>query len=67
MFLVVILMLLIALFQVPIIVNKKRWRELIAFALLWSIALAYALLVASPAVFPNPTDVLVMIIERISP
>lgn len=42
-------MAVIALFQVPIIVRKQRWRELAVFSALWLVALVYALLIAGRA------------------
>ncbi len=33
---------LIAIIQIPTLINKKQWRELICFAILWIIAGVYA-------------------------
>lgn len=57
----------IALFQVPIILRKQRWRELLAFSALWLAALVYALLVAGRPAVPNPTEMLISLIERFLP
>jgi len=62
-----VLMVFIALFQVPIIIKKRRWRELAAFAVIWSLAFAYALLMAARAPLPNPTEVLGSVLDRIFP
>lgn len=60
-------MVAIALFQVPIIIIKQRWRELLAFSIIWLVALVYALLVAGRAPIPNPTEVLISLIDRFLP
>ena len=55
-------MLIIALAQVPILINKKQWKELIAFSAFWVIAGIYASIIlgtyAGNMVVPNHTELL---------
>ncbi|HPU01470.1 MAG: hypothetical protein GX890_05680 [Firmicutes bacterium] len=55
---VALIMALIALIQVPSLVNRKRWPELAGFITIWIFATAYALLIASGVSIPNPTELL---------
>ncbi|NLJ34131.1 MAG: hypothetical protein GX349_06015 [Firmicutes bacterium] len=47
---------IIALLEVPKMLKKKQWGELIAFAGLWLFATLYAFLVAAEAPLPSPTN-----------
>ena len=58
MFWTALAMVLIALIQVPSLVNQKRWPELAGFGAAWIIATFYALLIAADAPIPNPTELL---------
>ena len=53
---------IIALVQVPILVKKKQWKELIAFSAFWIIAGVYASIIlgtyAGDIVVPNHTELL---------
>ncbi len=55
-------MLVIALMQVPVLINKKQWKELVAFAVFWVIAGIYASLIlgtyAGDIAVPNHTELL---------
>ena len=57
-----LVMLIIALGQVPILINKKQWKELIAFSAFWVIAGIYASIIlgtyAGNMVVPNHTELL---------
>lgn len=65
MFGVALIMVLIALFQVPSLVNQKQWGELAGFALVWTMAAAYALLVVSPVPVPRPIEALRVLLQMI--
>lgn len=49
----VVVMVSIAFFQVPPLLRRKQWRELLGFGLVWISAFVYASLVAMD--FPLPT------------
>jgi len=55
-------MIIIALMQVPVLINKKQWKELIAFSAFWVIAGIYASLILGTFVggitIPNHTELL---------
>jgi hypothetical protein len=53
MFWVILIMISIAIYQVPGLLQQKMWRELAAFALVWLTAGIYALLVVMR--YPLPT------------
>lgn len=55
---VLLIMILIAIFQVPPLVRNKQSRELIGFALVWSMATIFAALVASDVTLPGLVDLL---------
>lgn len=55
---VVLVMLFIALIQVPALVNQKKWPELAGFSVVWSGAAIYALLVTAEIPLPNPIELL---------
>jgi hypothetical protein len=58
MLLILLIMFLLALMQLPSLVNQKQWGELAAFAVLWLFATAYALLIGADVPVPNPTEVI---------
>ena len=55
-------MLLIAIAQVPVLINRKQWRELAAFAFFWVAAGIYASVIlgtyAGDIAVPNHTELL---------
>ena len=59
------LMVLIAIYQVPPLVKQKQWAELAGFALVWTMATAYALLVLSPVPVPRPIDLIRALMQAI--
>jgi hypothetical protein len=54
---VVIIMSLIAIFQVPVLLRQKQWGELQSFSILWIIAAAYSLLVVLDVPLPTLLEV----------
>lgn len=58
MFAVMLVMILIALFEIPKMLRKNQWGELIAFGGLWLFATLYTFLVAAEAPLPNPTELI---------
>ncbi len=58
MFWVALAMVLMALIQVPAMVNQKKWPELAGYAAVWLAATVYALLIAAGVPIPNPTELL---------
>jgi hypothetical protein len=54
---VVIIMSLIAIFQVPVLLRQKQWGELQSFSILWIIAAAYSLLAALDVPLPTLLEV----------
>ncbi len=52
---IILIMAVIAIYQVPGLLRERQWRELAAFALVWLVAGAYAFLTAIR--FPLPTVV----------
>ncbi|MEW6229671.1 MAG: hypothetical protein AB1700_16530 [Bacillota bacterium] len=57
-------MALLALIQVPVLVRRKMWGELAAFAVLWLFATIYASLVAAAVSIPSPTKIIISIFSR---
>lgn len=55
---VVLIMSLIAIFQVPVLLRQKQWGELLGFSALWIIAAAYSLMVALNVPLPTLLEVL---------
>lgn len=51
-------MIMMALIQVPAMVNQKKWPELAGYAVVWLAATVYALLITSGVPIPNPTELL---------
>ncbi|NLP18202.1 MAG: hypothetical protein GX376_03800 [Firmicutes bacterium] len=58
MYAVLLLMIIIALLEIPKMLQKKQWGELMAFTGLWFFATLYAFLVAAEAPLPNPTELI---------
>lgn len=56
-------MVIIALVQAPILINKKQWKELAAFAIFWVAAGIYASLIlgtlGGDVTVPNITELLI--------
>ncbi len=67
MFFLIMIMVLIALFQVPALVRHGYWGELAAFSLLWIISGAYATLVVLNVPLIAPTDLLIEYLPRLLP
>ena len=55
---VALIMVLIALIQVPSLVNGKKWPELAGFITVWIAATVYTLLITAGVPIPNPTELL---------
>lgn len=58
MFWVALAMVLMALIQVPAMINQKKWPELTGYAAVWLTATVYALLITAGVPIPNPTELL---------
>ncbi|NLA26974.1 MAG: hypothetical protein GX878_06215 [Firmicutes bacterium] len=58
MFWVALTMVLMALIQVPAMINQKKWPELAGYAAVWLAATVYALLITAGVPVPNPTELL---------
>ncbi len=58
MFWVALFMILLALLQVPSLINRKQWGELAGYSLVWLMAATYAMLVAARVPLPRPVEVL---------
>lgn len=58
MFWIAMIMIALALIQVPAMVNQRRWAELGGYGAVWLAATAYALLIAAGVPLPNPTEAL---------
>lgn len=56
---VIIIMLAIAFYEVPSIVQEEKWDELKVFSGLWIAALVLAILQTTGVNIPNPTAILV--------
>lgn len=54
----IIIMVSIALFQVPPLLRRKQWRELLGFGLIWLSAIFYASLVVMDFPLPSIMDIL---------
>jgi hypothetical protein len=56
-------MLIMALVQVPVLINRKQWKELAAFTVFWVVAGIYASLIlgtfAGDLAIPNHTELLI--------
>lgn len=59
-------MLLIAVFQVPVLVKKEEYRELFMFTGIWLIAGIYASLVVLDIPFISPFQLITKIVEIIT-
>lgn len=58
MFWVALAMVLMALIQVPAMVNQNKWSELAGYAAVWLAATVYTLLITSGVPIPSPTELL---------
>lgn len=58
-----LIMIAIAVYQVPGLLRQKQWRELAAFALMWLVAGVYALLTAMRFPLPTLVEALTFIYE----
>ena len=61
MLMLVVIMLAIALFEAPKLLREQQYGELLAFAVLWGVAFAYAALVVLRVELPTIVEVLVFI------
>ncbi len=57
--LVVLIMLLIAAYEVPIMLRLKEWGELWAFAFTWCVGLMLGILQVTGVKIPNPTTFII--------
>ncbi|MEW6523708.1 MAG: hypothetical protein AB1445_09105 [Bacillota bacterium] len=62
-----LVLILIVVWQVPLVVQRRQWPELRLFAFLWLIGAVYASLVAANANIPNPTEIIIQIVEFFLP
>jgi hypothetical protein len=62
---VLLIMITIALFQVPMLLRQKQYRELLGFSMIWLIATVYSLMVVLRVPLPGAVDVLEYIYGRI--
>jgi len=63
---VVLIMISIAIYQVPDLLRQKKWRELAAFALLWLTAGIYAFLAVIRYPLPSVIEALVFVNKILS-
>lgn len=54
-----------ALYQVPVLIREKLWRELGAFSFLWILAFGLSLLLTLGVEPPSPTDGIEYIIRNL--
>lgn len=62
---VVVVMISIAIYQVPRLLRQKQWRELLAFGMVWLIAGVYAFLAAMEFPMPTLIEIVTLIYETI--
>lgn len=62
---VALIMILLALLQVPSLVNRKQWGELAGYSLVWLMAATYALLVAARVPLPRPVEVVRTLLQAL--
>lgn len=62
---VVLVMLSIAIYQVPRLLRQKQWRELAAFGLVWLAAGIYAFMTAMELPLPTIVEIVTFIYETI--
>ncbi len=58
MFWFLLLMVVIAVVEVPSLIRKRWWRELMVLALVWLMATVYGILVIAGIPIPQPTRVI---------
>ncbi|NLC11073.1 MAG: hypothetical protein GX767_02330 [Firmicutes bacterium] len=62
---IIIIMLIMATFVGGGLIRKRSFKELAAFSVLWLIATAYALLVATRVPLPSPVEMIIQLIDAI--
>ncbi len=62
----VIIMVSVAFFQVPPLLRRKQWRELVGFALVWLSAVLYASLVVMDFPLPTMVEIIKLTYEKIN-
>ncbi len=58
-------MIIMALLQVPSLINQKQWPELAGFTVMWVFATTYAILITAQVAIPNPTEILRPLLQAI--
>lgn len=62
-------MLIIAVVQVPVLINRKQWKELVAFSVLWVAAGIYASFILGTfngeVAIPNITELLIRFFDAL--
>jgi hypothetical protein len=64
-FLVILIFIAVAVFQIRALVKQKYWRELVVFALLHTMALTLSLLYVMGVQIPSPMPVLKYVVEDV--
>jgi heme/copper-type cytochrome/quinol oxidase subunit 1 len=63
-FLLIAVFAAMALYQVPLLIREKLWRELAAFSFIWILAFSLSLLLTLGVELPSPTDGIERIIHK---
>jgi hypothetical protein len=64
-FLIVFVFIIVALLQIPVLIKKKYWRELIAFSVLYIVAFGLSMLYVLGVQIPSPMPAIKYVIEDI--
>ena len=59
-----LIMIALALFEVPSVVRNKMWRELVAFGVFWSFATIYGALLLADVTLPRPGALIINFLTR---
>ena len=62
---IMLIMLVILFIQAPSLVIYRQWWDLAVFLFFWLNATIYSLIVAADTGFPNPSDVVISVVEFI--
>lgn len=62
-----LVMILIALYQVPLLIREQQRRTLLVFTILWLLATVYGSLFLSNVPVPRPTDVIYTFFIKLAP
>lgn len=60
------IMIVIALIQLPLTMRRRRWRELVAFGVIWLFATVYGALVIADVPVPKPTELITTFFEGVT-